>query len=70
MIECVNKLIDILNSYMGLVFVRSGQYSVIGRSVVVHEDPDDLGLGGHELSTSTGNAGACVACGEICKKND
>jgi Cu-Zn family superoxide dismutase len=38
---------------------------VVGRSVMVHADPDDLGKGGHELSCTTGNAGARVACGEI-----
>jgi Cu-Zn family superoxide dismutase len=43
----------------------SGVDSIIGRAVVVHGDPDDLGKGGHELSKSTGNAGARVACGVI-----
>ena len=43
----------------------AGEYSVVGRSVMVHADPDDLGKGGHELSHTTGNAGARVACGEI-----
>ncbi|XP_055705829.1 superoxide dismutase [Cu-Zn] [Phlebotomus papatasi] len=43
----------------------SGQYNVIGRTLVVHADPDDLGVGGHELSKTTGNAGARVACGVI-----
>ena len=42
-----------------------GPTSVLGRSVVVHADRDDLGLGGHELSCTTGNAGSRVACGEI-----
>lgn len=42
-----------------------GATSVIGRSVVVHADVDDLGKGGHELSLTTGNAGARVACGVI-----
>ena len=42
-----------------------GEYSVIGRSCVVHADEDDLGLGGHELSLTTGNAGARLACGVI-----
>ena len=43
----------------------SGESSVIGRSCVVHADPDDLGKGGHELSPTTGNAGARLACGTI-----
>jgi len=42
-----------------------GEHSVIGRSFMVHEGVDDLGRGGHELSKTTGNAGARVACGEI-----
>ena len=42
-----------------------GEYSVIGRSNIVHADEDDLGLGGHELSKTTGNAGARLACGVI-----
>ncbi|KAF4359271.1 hypothetical protein F8388_009932 [Cannabis sativa] len=42
-----------------------GSNSIIGRAVVVHADPDDLGKGGHELSKSTGNAGGRIACGII-----
>jgi len=42
-----------------------GCNSIIGRTVVVHADPDDLGKGGHELSKSTGNAGARIGCGVI-----
>ncbi|TQD80439.1 hypothetical protein C1H46_034029 [Malus baccata] len=41
----------------------SGPDSILGRAVVVHADPDDLGKGGHELSKTTGNAGARVGCG-------
>ncbi|RLN33816.1 superoxide dismutase [Panicum miliaceum] len=44
----------------------TGPHSIIGRAVVVHADPDDLGKGGHELSKSTGNAGGRVACGIGC----
>jgi len=43
----------------------TGDLSIIGRSLVVHADPDDLGKGGHELSKTTGNAGARAACGVI-----
>ncbi|XP_011075055.1 superoxide dismutase [Cu-Zn] 2 isoform X1 [Sesamum indicum] len=43
----------------------SGEHSILGRAVVVHADPDDLGRGGHELSKTTGNAGARVGCGII-----
>ena len=42
-----------------------GNYSVLGRSCVLHKDVDDLGLGSHELSKITGNAGGRVACGVI-----
>ena len=43
----------------------NGPDSVVGRSVVVHADVDDLGLGGTELSKTTGNAGGRLACGVI-----
>ncbi|KAL5712825.1 superoxide dismutase [Ranunculus cassubicifolius] len=43
----------------------TGPNSIIGRAVVVHGDPDDLGQGGHELSKTTGNAGGRIACGII-----
>merc|ERR1711939_595580 len=54
----------------------SGPYSIIGRSVMVHADPDDLGKGDHsqpgvngKTSKTTGNAGARIACGEIVKRD-
>ena len=43
----------------------SGERSVIGRTMVIHADVDDLGVGGHELSKTTGNAGGRLACGVI-----
>ena len=42
-----------------------GEYSVIGRSVVVHAQEDDLGKTDHPDSSKTGNSGARVACGVI-----
>lgn len=54
-------LVEITDSIISL----NGANNIIGRTLVVHADPDDLGKGGHELSKTTGNAGARVACGVI-----
>ena len=53
--------INISDSFMSLV----GENSILGRTVVVHADVDDLGKGGHDLSKTTGNAGGRLACGVI-----
>lgn len=37
----------------------NGEYSIIGKSIIIHADEDDL------VSQPTGNAGARVACGAI-----
>ncbi|MEE6462371.1 hypothetical protein FKM82_001570 [Ascaphus truei] len=39
-----------------------GPYSVIGRSVVVHKQVDDLGKGNNQASLDNGNAGKRLAC--------
>lgn len=36
-----------------------------GRSLIVHEDPDDLGTGDFEDSHTTGHSGARIACAII-----
>ena len=38
---------------------------ILGRSVIIHEDEDDLGLGGFEDSKTTGHSGARIACSVI-----
>lgn len=39
--------------------------NILGRTVVVHSDRDDLGKGGESDSLTTGHAGGRVACGVI-----
>jgi Cu-Zn family superoxide dismutase len=36
-----------------------------GRSVIVHEDEDDFGMGTHDDSKSTGHSGSRIACAVI-----
>ena len=40
-------------------------YFIVGRSMAVHADPDDLGLGGAATSLTTGNSGTRIGCGII-----
>ena len=56
------------NSYMCFIDKQIslyGEYSIVGRSVVVHAQEDDLGRTDHPDSGTTGNSGARVACGVI-----
>ncbi|CAF0968470.1 unnamed protein product [Didymodactylos carnosus] len=43
----------------------TGQRSILNRTIIVHKDIDDLGLGGQNDSLTTGHAGARLACGHI-----
>lgn len=71
LIVCVIVLIDCDFFFLQKVNISDkqislfGANSILGRTIVVHADPDDLGKGGHELSKSTGNAGARIGCGVI-----
>ena len=38
---------------------------ILGRSIIIHEDEDDLGLGEFEDSKTTGHSGARIACSLI-----
>ena len=38
---------------------------ILGRSIIIHEDEDDLGLGIFEDSKQTGHSGARIACSLI-----
>ncbi|CCU55551.1 Cu/Zn superoxide dismutase [Adoxophyes honmai entomopoxvirus 'L'] len=53
----VNIKDDIISLY--------GFNSILGRSLVVHDSPDDLGKTDHPLSKTTGNSGGRLGCGII-----
>jgi len=53
--------LDISDSKISL----NGPYSIIGRSVVIHEGTDDLGKGKNDESLKTGNAGGRAGCAVI-----
>lgn len=48
-----------------ITLAEGRENSILGRAFVLHAGEDDLGRGGDEESTKTGNAGGRVACGVI-----
>ena len=42
-----------------------GEYSIMGRTCVIHAKQDDLGMGNNEESKKTGNSGIRLACGVL-----
>uniref|UniRef100_H9BE65 Superoxide dismutase [Cu-Zn] n=1 Tax=Antheraea pernyi TaxID=7119 RepID=H9BE65_ANTPE len=52
-------------NFLDTIITLRGRNNILGRTLVLHEQEDDLGQGGHETSLTTGNAGARVACGVI-----
>lgn len=56
-----NAIINLTDQKISL----NGPNAVIGRSLVIHDNPDDLGRGSDSESKKTGNAGAPIACGVI-----
>jgi len=47
------------------VIKLKGEANIIGRGLIIHADPDDLGLGNKADSLTTGHAGKRIACAVI-----
>lgn len=53
-------------SFSDSVIQLTGQYSIVGRTLVLHAGTDDYGMNGTSSDSAiTGNAGARFACGII-----
>jgi Cu-Zn family superoxide dismutase len=48
-----------------MIKLRGSKCNIIGRGLIIHEDEDDLGKGGHKDSLITGHAGKRIACAVI-----
>jgi Cu-Zn family superoxide dismutase len=51
--------------YDDMIKLRGTKSNIIGRGLIIHEDPDDCGQGGNAESLKTGNAGKRIACAVI-----
>ena len=56
---------NIITNFDDTVSQLFGQFSIIGRTIVLHQNQDDLGLGINAASLTTGNSGNRIACGII-----
>jgi Cu-Zn family superoxide dismutase len=48
-----------------IISLKNNKRNILGRSVIIHEDPDDLGKGGFKDSLTTGHAGKRLDCAVI-----
>lgn len=55
----------IITNFSDSIIQLYGPFSIIGRSVILHEKEDDLGRGRNNQSLINGNAGSRIACGFI-----
>jgi Cu-Zn family superoxide dismutase len=53
------------NCKMSLKTDKFNVDDILGRSIIIHEDKDDLGLGEFEDSKTTGHSGSRIACSLI-----
>ena len=53
---------NVSKQIMDKMAILTGDTNVLLKAIVVHEGQDDLGLGGDDGSTATGNAGARLGC--------
>jgi len=51
--------------YDDCIKLRGSKCNIIGRGLIIHEDPDDCGKGGNAESLKTGNAGKRIGCAVI-----
>ena len=51
--------------YDNVIKLRYNEANIIGRGLIIHEDPDDCGLGKFHDSLTTGHAGKRIACAVI-----
>lgn len=51
--------------YDNQIKLRGTKRNIIGRSVIIHKNKDDLGLGNNKESLKTGNAGERIGCAVI-----